>query len=259
MLISTFNVNSVRTRLPILQRWLSEMQPDLLFLQETKTQDSTFPAEAFSSLGYHSFYHGEKTYNGIAALIRKGLDGAQVTFGLDDGEFASRALTFRLGELVILNTYVPQGESIDSPKFTLKKEFLGHVRSIIERESKGLFLWLGDMNVAIDERDLTHPETKKHHVCFCDEIRSLFAQTRAGLVDLLRKFNQEAGVFTFYDYRVKDALSRNIGWRIDHMMASERLAELAVNCWTDVRLRSWEKPSDHVPLAAEFQMKNAGS
>ena len=262
MLITTFNVNSVRTRLPVLIRWLDECRPDFLFMQETKTQDRDFPEAAFGELGYKAFYHGEKSYNGVAVLV-KGSRDVSVEFGFNDGEannFETRVLTLKHERLVVLNTYVPQGKAITSPDFDVKKKFLARVKKFIAREcfdSNKLFLWLGDLNVAPDIIDVTHPENKKSHVCFCDEIRDIFADTSSGLVDLLRLFNREPGVFTFFDYRVKDALNRNIGWRIDHMLANKSLSNLAKSCEPDTRVRTgesggWGKPSDHVPLSAEF-------
>ncbi|MBQ9433529.1 MAG: exodeoxyribonuclease III [Synergistaceae bacterium] len=254
MLITTFNVNSVRSRLPILTRWLQENHPSLLFMQETKTQDSSFPSLAFSELGYTSYFCGEKSYNGVAVLVKNSITDIHVSFGFDNGEYSSRVLTLRHKGLTILNTYVPQGKELDSPSYTEKKYFLGRVRKIIERESSGmLFLWLGDLNVAPEPIDVAHPETKKHHVCFCDEIRDIFRDVSSGLTDLLRKFHTSPNVYTFYDYRVKDAITRNLGWRIDHMLASESLADLAVRCWLDIAPRTWEKPSDHLPLSAEFR------
>ncbi len=254
MLIATFNVNSVRTRLDIITRWLSAKQPDLLFLQETKTQDAFFPDLAFSELGYNSFFHGEKTYNGVALLIKNSINDFTVSYGFDNSTYQTRLQLFRHKDITILNTYVPQGKELTSPSYTEKKEFLSRVREIITREISGKFLWLGDLNVAPEPIDVTHPETKKYHVCFCSEIRELFAQTKSGLVDILRKFNNSPEVFTFYDYRVKDALARKIGWRIDHMLASPALADLAVNCSPDTQPREWDRPSDHVPLTAEFNI-----
>ena len=251
MLIASFNVNSVRTRLPVLERVLKSEEFDCFFLQETKTQDQFFPEPAFTEWGYKSYYPGEKSYNGVAALVR---NDAEVSFGFEDGTFSTRVLTLRHKGLTILNTYVPQGKSIDHPDFGVKKEFFAKVRKVIEREKDGLFLWLGDMNVAPEEIDVTHPEDKKKHVCFCGEIRKVFADTRAGLVDLLRKFHAEAGVYTFYDYRTKDAVSRGIGWRIDHMFASEALASHARECYPCLEPRTWEKPSDHVPLIGIFEL-----
>ena len=129
MKITTFNVNSVRTRLPILIKWLNECEPDLLFMQETKTQDEFFPDLAFSELGYKSFFHGEKSYNGVALLAKNNLD-VKISFGFNDSDsesgannFDTRILTLTYKNLFILNSYVPQGKSIDHPDFNVKKNF----------------------------------------------------------------------------------------------------------------------------------------
>ena len=254
MIIATFNVNSIRTRLPVITRWLQEKSPDLLFLQETKTQDKDFPALTLAEAGYKSFYHGEKSYNGVAVLVKDTITGTSITYGFNDGTYPARVLTLRHKDLTVLNTYVPQGQALNTPAYAEKIEFFAHVRKVIEREMSGLFLWLGDLNVAPEAIDVTHPETKKNHVCFCDEIRKVFADTKAGLADVFRKFNPEGGVYTFYDYRVKGAVERNIGWRIDHMLASESLAGLALKCSADIEPRTWERPSDHVPVIAELNI-----
>ncbi len=254
MIISTFNVNSVRTRLPILERWLKINTPDFLFMQETKTQDEFFPALAFKEWGYNSYFHGGKSYNGVAVIVKNNIDDVDVSFGFDDGEFDTRVMTLRHKNFTVLNTYVPQGKSIDHQDFQVKKEFFARVRNIIERENSGLFLWLGDLNVAPENEDVNHPEAKRNHVCFCDEIRGIFSDTKKSLVDVLRLFNKSSGVYTFYDYRVKDAVNRNIGWRIDHMLASPKLADIAEWCKPDIEPRMWEKPSDHTPLIAGFSL-----
>lgn len=257
MFIATFNVNSVRARLPILEKWLNDVNPDFLFMQETKTQNNSFPAETFNNLGYESFYNGEKSYNGVAVLVKKKFSDVNVSFGFNDENtqnFDTRVLTLKYKNLTVLNTYVPQGKEIEHPDFEIKKKFFARVKNIIERENNNLFLWLGDLNVAPTEIDVTHPENKKSHVCFCDEIREIFNDTKKSLVDILRLFNKNSGVYTFFDYRVKDAVKRNIGWRIDLMLASESLSKFALNCYPDTKVREWERPSDHVPLIADFNL-----
>ncbi|MBQ7196233.1 MAG: exodeoxyribonuclease III [Synergistaceae bacterium] len=255
MLIATFNVNSVRTRLPILERWLNEVKPDFLFMQETKTQDEFFPREFFDELGYKSFYHGQKSYNGVAVIFKKNFEDVKINFGFNDGEennFDTRVLTLEYKDFKILNTYVPQGKSITHADFEVKKKFFARVAKIIKENSEKKFLWLGDLNVAPEDIDVTHPENKRDHVCVCSEIREVFNTTKNGLVDLLRAFNKSPEVFTFYDYRVKDAVERKIGWRIDHMLATKSFAACARNCYPDSRPRLWERPSDHVPLILEM-------
>ena len=209
MLIATFNVNSVRSRLHVLERWLSEAKPDFLFMQETKTRDEFFPKDFFDSLGYESFYHGQKSYNGVAALVKRSISDISVSFGFNDGEeddFDTRVMRLRHGELTILNTYVPQGKSIEHPDFEFKKKFFARVRNIIEAERDKNFLWLGALNGAPEDIDVTSPNSKRDHVCFCDEIRGVFNETRKNLVDVLRMLNGDPGVFTFFDYRVRDAV-----------------------------------------------------
>ena len=253
MRVATFNVNSVRSRLPILERWLPGV--DLLFLQETKVVDADFPVEPFAAMGYRALFRGEKSYNGVAALVRGDLD-VEAAFGFGDGEepdFPTRVMTLRMGGLTVLNTYVPQGKDIAHPDFQVKKAFLERVRRVVEREMDTPFVWVGDLNVAPTEADVTNPKDKKDHVCFCQEIRDGFERARAGLMDLLRAFHPEPGVYTFFDYRVKDALGRNIGWRIDHALAAPSLARRVTDCFADREPRGWERPSDHTPLVFVIQ------
>lgn len=252
MLIATFNVNSVRSRLHILERWLNECRPDMLFMQETKTQDITYPEEFFSRMGYKSYYHGEKMHNGVAVIVRD-LD-VHVDFGFSDGSFDTRVLILTYKDMIILNTYVLQGREITHSDYDMKKEFFARVREIVAGSLEGKFIWLGDMNVAPELIDVTHPENKKNHVCFIGEIRKIYADTKQGLTDLHRKFHPDERIYTFYDYRVKDAVTRQTGWRIDHILASEKIAERVKSCDADIRVREWERPSDHVPLVSEIEV-----
>ncbi len=255
--LATFNVNSVRSRLPILERWLPESGVDLLFLQETKATDPDFPAAAFEALGYAVRFRGEKAYNGVAAAARDPEALKDVSFGFGDGEepgFPTRVLLLRWEDLTVLNTYVPQGKAIDHPDYEVKKRFLDRVRAVVEREADRPFAWVGDLNVAPTEQDVTNPANKRDHVCFHTDIRAKFAETAEGLADVLRRFRPEPGEYTFFDYRVKDSLDRNIGWRIDHILASSSLAERALDCFVERAPRGWERPSDHTPLVADFSL-----
>jgi len=258
--IATFNVNSVRSRMPVLERWLAGAPVDLLFLQETKATDADFPAAAFKAIGYDAYFCGEKSYNGVAVIASVPVE---VKFGFCDGkepDFPTRvayARTTGNPPLCVLNTYVPQGKEITHPDYEVKKSFLERTRAFFDRivEPGSLFAWVGDLNVAPTEIDVTNPRNKRDHVCFHSEIREKFDWVVSwGLHDVLRRFHPEAGEFTFFDYRVKDALERNIGWRIDHIMATEALAERAIDCYVDRLPRGWEKPSDHTPLVADFEV-----
>ena len=245
-----------------MERWLAEAPVDLLFLQETKVVDADFPAAAFKAMGYDAYFSGEKSYNGVAVIASVPVE---VRFGFGDGiepNFPTRVAYAKvIGEpangFSFLNTYVPQGKEIIHPDYEVKKSFLERVREFFVREIKldSLFAWVGDLNVAPGEIDVTNPQNKRDHVCFHSEIRDKFDHVVSwGLYDVLRRFHPEPGEFTFFDYRVKDALARNIGWRIDHIMATGALAEKAVDCYADRLPRGWDKPSDHTPLVADFEV-----
>jgi exodeoxyribonuclease-3 len=257
--ISTFNVNSVRSRMPILERWLPGAEVDLLFLQETKAMDTDFPESAFEAMGSKGYFRGEKSYNGVAVAVRKFMKDVQVRFGFGDGgdpDFSTRVACVKAPGISVLNTYVPQGKEITHPDYEAKKRFLERVRKFFDREVRPdvPFAWVGDLNVAPAEIDVVNPQNKREHVCFHTEIREKFAWVVSwGLVDVFRRFHPEEGEFTFFDYRVKDSLSRNIGWRIDHILANEALAERALFSFVDREPRGWEKPSDHTPLIADFR------
>ncbi len=253
MRVATFNVNSLRSRLPVLERWLPLSQVDVLAVQETKAQDADFPLAAVESLGYRAVFRGEKSYNGVAILSRCEPD--EVIYGFPSGnpKWDTRMIMARFGSTWILNTYVPQGKEITHPDYAAKKEFLRRTASLISDYKDEKLLWVGDLNVAPTERDVTNPENKADHVCFVKELRDLFNGLCAPLVtDLLRLYHPDEELYSFFDYRVKNALARNIGWRIDHMLATPSLVPACKNCWIDTVPRGWEKPSDHTPMLADL-------
>lgn len=255
--IATFNVNSVRSRLPVLERWLNNSKVDVLCLQETKARDEDFPLQAFVDMGYFVAFRGQKSYNGVAIASLEEPD--EIVYGFDDGKepvFDTRALSVRFGDIWVMNTYVPQGKSIDHDDYMVKQEFLRRTQTTIsDRISDGKrVLWVGDMNVAPEEKDVANPKNKAKHVCFHRDIRDLFGTVCQGLVDVFRSHRPEEGEFSFWDYRVKNALDRNIGWRIDHILASHDLAKLSSDSWIYRDPRGWEKPSDHTPVLASFDL-----
>ena len=240
--VATFNVNSVRSRLPILERWLGENPVDILALQETKVVDDDF--------------RGQKSYSGVALASRIAPD--DVFYGFDDGlepDDGPRLVGARFGDVTVVNTYVPQGKSLDHPDFEYKKLFLRRLTALFDATlSEGSHLiWLGDLNVAPTEADVTNPSKKGDHVCFHPSIREAFASVIDGrFVDVFRKHRPEEGHYSFWDYRVKNALDRNIGWRIDHILASADLASTSVDAFVDREPRGWERPSDHTVVVARF-------
>lgn len=255
MRIATFNVNSIRARLEVVTAWLAQHRPDILCVQETKVQDADFPAAAFADAGYQTAFRGEKTYNGVAVLSRA--PPTAVRFGFDDGgpADATRLAWVRFGSLHIVNTYVPQGRELDHPMFAYKLEWMARLRAFYERQftTRQSVVWVGDMNVAPLAMDIHNPEKQEQDVCFHQSIRDAFAQTVGwGFADVFRRFHPEPGQYTFFDYRVAGAFARNLGWRVDHILASPPMAARATGAWIDRAPRAGPRPSDHVPLVADF-------
>ncbi len=255
--VATFNVNSVRTRVPILLSWLSRNQPDVLCLQETKVEDARFPSDAFAELGYQALYRGEKAYNGVAILSREPI--AEPRFGLDDDGPAdeARLVCARIRGLPIVNTYVPQGRDPEDPFFQYKLEWFSRLRRYFARHfsPREPLLWVGDLNVAPEPIDVHDPVGLRGHVGFHpDEQAALAAVVAWGVADVFRRHESRPGQYTFYDYRVKDGVARGKGWRVDHILATPPLADRSVAAWIDLHPRTADRPSDHTVLAATFEI-----
>ncbi|MBN1816188.1 MAG: exodeoxyribonuclease III [Sedimentisphaerales bacterium] len=254
MKIATFNANSLRSRLPVILPWLDAHRPDVLCVQETKVQDHEFPLDAIAQTGYTSVFCGEKKYNGVAVLSRHAL--ADVEFGLDDEpNDPARLVCARMGRVWIVNTYIPQGRDRDSDMFAYKIRWFDRLKAFLDRRFTPAdpILWMGDFNVARDQRDVYDPKGLWGHVCYCQEVQdALQGVLDWGFVDLFRQFCREPGHYTFWDYRMPYALQRNLGWRLDYIMATQVLAKKATTCHIDIQARAGEKPSDHTFLVAEF-------
>ena len=261
MKIATYNANSIRKRLPIVLNWLKTHQPDILCVQETKVQDSEFPLPAFDTCGYHVTFRGMKGYNGVAVFSRKKPE--EIRFGLSDGPEADEP---RLAHVVIdgipiINTYVPQGYLIDSPKYAYKLKWFERLHRYFEKNisAKEAVLWVGDMNVAPRDLDVHHPEKHLTHVCFHEHAKRAYAETTAwGFQDVFLKLYPDRQQFTFWDYRArpngKSSLEANLGWRIDHILATPSLAEKCTHVEVDMEPRKSELPSDHTFLSADFSI-----
>lgn len=257
MIVASYNVNSIRSRLGVVLDWLKTNQPDVLCVQETKVIDAEFPAQAIRDAGYHVVYRGEKSYNGVA-LISK-VEPREVRFGFDDGGPAdeARVVAAKVGPLYVVNTYVPQGRDIEHAMYQYKLQWFERLRAYFERHyTPGkLLLWTGDLNIAPEAMDIHNADRQANHVCYHIDARRAFATVAAwGFTDVFRKHHPEPGQYTFFDYRQFGALKKNQGWRIDHLMATRPLATKSVRAWIDLQPRQAEKPSDHTVTAAEFDV-----
>lgn len=255
--VATYNCNSIRSRLPLVLQWLAQEKPDVLCLQETKTPDPEFPALAFQKAGYFVVFRGFKGQAGVAVATRE--EPKSVRFGLDsEPADEDRLILLRVRGISIVNTYVPQGQSVENPMFQYKLEWLDRLASFFARHfsPQELLLWCGDFNVAPQEIDVHSPDKLKNHVDFHPKAREALEKIRQwGFVDVFRKHHpNEPGQYTFWDYRVPKALERNVGWRVDHIWGTHPLAEKSVRAWIDREARRAPKPSDHTFLVAEFDL-----
>jgi len=254
MKIATYNVNSIRQRLPLVLDWITEHKPDVMCLQETKVLDQDFPAEAIRNAGYHPSYRGMKGYNGVATLTRTPPE--KVIYGLHEGPNNE---DFRIIQTVvsgtpIINSYVPQGYSISSEKYRLKLEWFRRLRAYFETALNPAepAIWVGDLNVAPEPIDVYHPEKRVNDVDFHIDARTVYKETVSwGFVDVFRRLHPGVVQYTYWDY-FRNALERNFGWRIDHILATETLAEKCRRAEVDMAPRKIKGASDHTIVWAEF-------
>lgn len=255
--IASWNVNSLNVRLPHVQAWLAEAQPDILALQETKLTDDKFPGADFAAAGYHSVFSGQPTYNGVAVLSHEpGRDVVTDIPGLEDLQRRILAVTIptAFGDVRIVNLYVVNGSEVGSDKYSYKLDWLRKVTGWLAKETKQheRMVVLGDFNIAPDDRDVHDPEAWRGKVlCSEPERQALQAINDLGLADTFRLFEQEAAVFSWWDYRM-NAFRRKMGLRIDLLLASRAMAECCKASYVDIEPRRQERPSDHAPVVAEF-------
>jgi len=253
MKIASWNVNSLRVRLPQVLEWLDETKVDVLALQETKTQDPEFPQEDIEAAGYQVVFSGQKTYNGVAILAKnKPQDLITDIKDLDDPQ--RRILIATVGEIRIINLYVVNGSEVGSEKFVYKLNWIDKVTAHIKKEIKAhkKVIVLGDFNIAPDDRDVHDPDMWKDKILCSDKERQAYEKMLSlGLTDTFRQFEQEEKLFSWWDYR-GGGFRRNHGLRIDLILASKTLNEVCKSSIIDKTPRSWERPSDHTPVVAEF-------
>ena len=253
--IATWNVNSLRVRLPQLREWLAGTNPDVIALQETKLPDADFPAAELEALGYHVAYAGQRTYNGVAVLSHQPLvaDAQQIP-GFPDEQ--RRVLAVETAGLRVIDLYVPNGQAVGSDKYDYKLRWLAALREWLaaEQQRHPNLVVLGDFNIAPEDRDVHDPKAWEGGVHVSPaEREALRALLGLGLVDVFRRFEQPEKSYSWWDYRMA-AFRRNHGLRIDLILASAALAARCTACTIDREPRRAERPSDHTPVIASFDI-----
>lgn len=254
--IATWNVNSLRVRLPHLEQWLQlqAQQPDVLALQETKVEDSQFPLQALQDLGYQAVFAGQKSYNGVAILSRLPIDDVQIGMAGVDSE-QKRIIGATIAGVRIWNLYVPNGSSVGSDKYEYKLQWLSAVQAYLHKElqQQQPMVVVGDFNIAPTDQDVHDPKAWEGSVLVSEAERERLLQLmQLGFTDCFRQCSPTETAYSWWDYR-QMAFYRNNGLRIDHILANTLLAPDCQACWIDKQPRKWERPSDHAPVIAEFK------
>ncbi len=253
--VASWNVNSLNVRLPHVLAWCDVAQPDVLALQETKMTDDKYPFEELLNAGYHSVFSGQKTYNGVAILSREpATDPVTDIDGLDDPQ--RRILAATVGDVRVIDLYVVNGSEVGSEKFAYKMHWLEQVTAFIasELQQHEKVIVLGDFNIAPDDRDVHDAESWHEKIlCSTQEREALQAILDLGLSDTFRQFEQAEKSWSWWDYRMA-AFRRNMGLRIDLVLVSAALQEVCSAAYIDKEPRRQERPSDHTPVIAEFDV-----
>ncbi len=257
MKLASWNVNSLKVRLPHVLDWLKEHQPDILGLQETKTIDENFPLEDIQAAGYHVNFAGQKTYNGVAVISK--LEATDIITdlpGLDDPQRRVLGCTIahESGDIRFLNLYIPNGSEVGSEKYDYKLDWLDKLTKYVAAQIKEHknFVMVGDFNIAPDDRDLWDPVGWKDKILVSPPERAILqGLLDMGLTDTFRLFEQEEELYSWWDYRAA-GFRRNHGMRIDLLLSSPAMTEHCTASYIDKEPRKLERPSDHAPVVAEF-------
>ena len=253
MQIASWNVNSLKVRLPQVLDWLAKHRPDALCLQELKLEDANFPKEELRAAGYSAAFSGQKTYNGVAILSRNPAEN--VICGIDGYEDPQRrVISADVDGVRLVCAYVPNGQSVDSDKYRYKLNWLAAFSTWLEREltRHPRLAVLGDYNIAPEDRDVHDPKAWEGQVLVSPPERDAFRRLiNLGFSDSFRLFEQPEKSFSWWDYRM-NGFKRNLGLRIDHILLSSSISAGCTSCVIDLEPRRHERPSDHAPVVAEI-------
>ncbi len=254
MKIASWNVNSIKVRADLVEKWIKTQSPDILLLQELKGEN--FPSSRFESLGYNCFIKPQKAYNGVAILAKAELNATLITDTLPHHEedLQARFLDIETNGMRIINIYMPNGNPVDTDKYEYKLAWMDrlydYAQSLIDERRP--FLIAGDFNVIPEASDCHDPKAWEDDALFRLEIRNKFRKLKnIGLYDAFRIFDKSSEKYTFWDYQ-RGAWPQNHGIRIDHFLLSPALTDRARNCLIDPTPRGWEQPSDHTPIILEL-------
>lgn len=256
MLLATWNINSINARLSHIQEFLNNYEPDVLCMQETKVVDEKFPREAFTDRGYEIEIYGEKSYNGVAIASKLPIENVVRGFREEIAVGSKRLIAATIGDVKVLNVYIPNGQAVGSEKYHYKLEWLCALKKHIEENYSvdDQLVICGDFNIAPEDKDVYRPEEWDGSIMASPEERKHLQDIKDwGFDDVFRKHHDEPGLFTWWDYQA-GAFRRNMGFRIDHIWTTESLAENCSAVMIAKEMRKLEKPSDHAPVLAEFEL-----
>tara|TARA_B100001059_G_scaffold235213_1_gene280124 strand:+ start:3641 stop:4408 length:768 start_codon:yes stop_codon:yes gene_type:complete len=253
--IATWNVNSMNVRQSHVIEWLENHKPDVLVLQEIKQLTEKFPTEDLKSIGYSSLASGQKTYNGVAVISKTSISNTITDFS-DFEDPQRRILAVTINKVRVINLYVPNGSEVGSEKYDYKLSWLAALINFLKIEIKNYkkIVILGDFNIAPTSADVHDPDQWGEKIlCSPLERGALSDILKLGFTDIFRKFEQPEKAFSWWDYRAA-GFRRNAGLRIDLILTSETMTRLCTASYIDKEPRTWERPSDHTPVIAEFDL-----
>ncbi len=254
MKIISWNINSLRRRQERLLAWLAATQPDIVCLQETKCTDEQFPAADLRMAGYHSVFHGQKSYNGVAILSKEAAQAVRIGMCDEEDDPQARVIAATIGNVRVYSIYAPNGQAVGAPAYDYKLKWYARLERCLREEGIGGrdVVVCGDLNVAPQDEDVHDPALWRGAImCSEGERAALASLCSVGLVDTLRLHHPEPGIFTWWDYRML-AFPKNRGLRIDAVLASESLGARCKEAGVDREMRKGKEPSDHAPIWAEF-------
>ena len=253
--IVTWNVNSLRARLPRVLPWLEAEKPDVVCFQETKVVDGLFPREPFEDLGYQVVTHGQKTYNGVAILSKVGIEDIFTGFPDDEPGAEARVLGAIVGgDVMLLNLYVVNGREVGDPKYAYKLKWLEQLHDLVDEryDMSEKVVLTGDFNITFDDRDVHDPDAWRDKVLCSEPERDALARIMGcGFSDAFRKHNEEPGQYTWWDFRSR-GWQRKAGMRIDHFLMSPPALDACTSVHVALEARDGPKPSDHAPVVARM-------